>query len=532
MMKTARATIRFLFVLGLALAALAGASALASEAEIRPIAGGVTFRTDDNGPYPEYWRQRAAVFDKHGLKFGAAVNLLAAESPPGMIEAFREIQKSGHDLMDHTPSHNNLWMKFAKEDDIAWIQGQPGVDHIDQKVVYLKYVLTVPPPDRESRKVNVTGNRLTPVETEGAERWFKDLEFLYFPESKVLCRVMSREAVDGVFLLKSLWNEDNMDLKTLSGVPVQRVASHEIQPTPEALELLAQTIRRVCDRGGLSYPVSYAAPGGSPHLTRATVKSSYGDKFGYRSAGVYPEAVARVFNEPDPKGDAPFAMQWGDLNDETPGSDLPAVKKRIAGLLAVNKVVIIGSHVLQNPAAWPAYFEKMDALLAWLKAKNIPVKSHADWADILYRSGKRLTGNIFPSLDRDLDEDGNPDGYELVNAKPGEAPAGAALPEKHTLTASKPGTMFRVQALGGLPHGDAELSCWLNGPAGSSVNVVIHGVGKASFVLKEGWSRYTTPLTVPATAATVRVDFDWKSQQEGTVSVCGIAFSERNQQNK
>jgi hypothetical protein len=519
-------------ITGLALAAVAGAGAVAADAEIRPLAGGVTFRTDDNGTNPEYFRRRAAVFDKHGLKFGAAVNLLAAESQPGMIEALREIQKNGHDLMDHTPCHNNLAMGFARDEDIAWIQGRPGVDHIEKKAVYLKYVLTVPPADRESRRVNVAGNRLTPVETEGAERWFKDQEFLYFPEPKVLCRVNHREAVNGVYPLKSAWGEDNIDLKTLAGVPVQRVPTHEIQPTPEALALLAQTIHRVCDRNGLIYPVTYAAPGNSPHLTRATVKSSYGDKFGYRSAGVYPEAVARVFNEPDPKGDAPFAMQWGDVNDETPGSDLPAVKKRIAGLLAVNKVVIIGSHVVQSPAAWPAYYEKMDALLAWLKAKNIPVKSHADWADILYRSGKRLTGNIFPSLDRDLDEDGNPDGYELVNAKPGDAPAGAALPEKHTLTADKPGTLFRVQALGGLPHGDAELACWLNGPAGTSVNVMVHGVGKASFVLKEGWNRYTAPLTVPANAATARVDFDWQSKQGGTVSVCGIAYSERTASEK
>ena len=146
--------------------------------------------------------------------------------------------------------------------------------------------------------------------------------------------------------------------------------------------------------------------------------------------------------------------------------------------------------------------------------------------DLLYRSGKRLTGNIFPSLDRDLDEDGNPDGYELVNAKPGDAPAGAALPEKHVLTADKPGILFRVQALGGLPHGDAELSCWLNGPAGTSVNVMVHGVGKVSFVLKEGWNLYKALLTVPPNVATARVDFDWQSKQEGTVSVCGIAFSE------
>lgn len=513
---------------GLLCAALTGTATVAAEADLRPIAGGVTFRTDDNGTNPEYFRQRAAVFDKHGLKFGAAVNLLDAESQPGMIEAFQEIQRNGHDLMDHTPNHNNLSLVFTREEDITWIQGRPGVDHIDKMDVYLRYVLTVPPPDRESRQVNVTGNRLTPVEPEGAERWFKDQEFLSFPESKVLCRVNHRAAVNGVYPLKSAWGEENVDLKSLVGVAVQRVPTHEIQPAPEALELLAQTVRRVCDRNNLKYPVSYAAPGNSPHLTRATVKASYGDKFGYRSACVYPEAVARVFNEPDPKADAPFAMQWGDVNDETPGSELPAMKKRIAGLLAVNKVVIIGSHVVQESAAWPAYFEKMDALLAWLKAKNIPVKSHAEWADILYRSGKRLTGNCFPSLDRDLDEDGNPDGYELVNAKPGAAPTGAELPEKHILTAEQPGTLFRVQALGGLPHGDAELSCWISGPVGTTVNVMVFGVGKASFVLKEGWNRYAAPLTVPVGLATARVDFTWSSKNGGTVSICGTAFFKRN----
>jgi hypothetical protein len=35
---------------------------------------------------------------------------------------------------------------------------------------------------------------------------------------------------------------------------------------------------------------------------------------------------------------------------------------------------------------------------------------------------------------------------------------------------------------------------------------------------------------VPANTATARVDFNWQSKQEGTVSVCGISFSERNAQ--
>ncbi|MEI8352015.1 MAG: hypothetical protein WCG36_06865 [bacterium] len=290
---------------------------------------------------------------------------------------------------------------------------------------------------------------------------------------------------------------------------------------------MAQTTRRVCDRQKLKYPVTYVAPGNAPWLTRSLVKAVYGDKFGYRSACVYPHSAAKVFNELDPDGDAPYAMQWGDVGDDVgPCVELPALKNRIANLLALNKVVIVGSHVCGSPA----YFEKMDGLLAWLKAKNIPVKSHAEWADILYRSGKRLTGNIFPSLDRDLDEDGKPDGYELANAAPEASPAEAKLPEKHMLTTHKPGVMFRIQGLGSLPHGQTEISFWCSGPAGTDICGQLCGINGAVWriPLKEGWNRYTVPLVVPDACATIRVDFSWAAKVEGTVSICGISFSEQN----
>lgn len=499
-----------------------GQSATANK-ELHLIAGGVTFRTDDNGINPEYFKLRAGVFEKHGVKFAVAVNLLAAESQEGMIAVLKEIQDRGYDLMDHTPNHSNIAITFARDDDISWCQKQPGLDHFDAKVAYLRYAFSVPPEDRESRQVNVSSNRLTPVVAEGADRWFRDSEYVYFPAAKVFCRILSREVVKGVYPLKSVWNEDNVDLKNLVDTPVQIVASHEVQPTPEAMSILAQTIRRVCDRQGMKYPVTYAAPGNSPHLTRSSVKAVYGDKFGYQSAGVYPASMARVFNEPDPDGNAVFGMQWGDIDE---GQDFAAMKHGIADQLARNKVVIIGSHVVQNPTNWPVYFEKLDGLLAWLNDRHIPVKSHAEWGKILYRSGSLLTDNIFPPMDRDLDGDGNPDGYELVNARPEASPPDAGLPDKRMLTSLKPGCMFRIQGLGGLPHGKAEIACWLSGPAGTTIDVMLHGVGPVSFVLKDGWNRYTAPITVPEKVATARVDFSWASKQEGTVSVCGIEFVE------
>jgi hypothetical protein len=110
--------------------------------------------------------------------------------------------------------------------------------------------------------------------------------------------------------------------------------------------------------------------------------------------------------------------------------------------------------------------------------------------------------------------------------KPAACPAGAGLPDQRILTSATPDeAIFRIQGLGGLPHGKAEISCWISGPAGSTVAVTVHGTGNVSFVLKEGWNRYQAPIAIPAAQATARVDFVWRSKQAGSVSVCGVAFA-------
>jgi len=106
----------------------AGGALCEDGAASSPVAGGVTFRTDDNGT-AEYWRRRAEVFDRHGLTFGAALNLLAAEGIPGLIDVIKHMQATGHDIMDHTPPHSNIIIAFTREDDLTWCRSHPGVDH-------------------------------------------------------------------------------------------------------------------------------------------------------------------------------------------------------------------------------------------------------------------------------------------------------------------------------------------------------------------------------------------------------------------
>lgn len=404
----------------------------------------------------------------------------------------------------------------------------------------LRTVVSIPA-GRESRMVAVEKNILTPLSMDGAERWFKLGEFLYFPEHKMLCRY-NRSMTDGVVHLQTLWNEDTVDLGSVEKTPVQQVKGFEIQPTVEGRELIAATVVRVCERQGLRRPVTYIAPGGAPRLTRATVKEVYGDRYGYRSAATYHNHAARVLNEPNPEGNAAYGMQWGDVKDE--GPSLAALKKGVANQLALNKVVMIGCHTLMDPDYWESrmekaqvdkfrpiwdnYFVKMDGLLAWIKAKEIPVKSHAEWAGVLYGENRTvLKGNCFPGLDRDLDEDGMPDGYLLVNGHPEAEPVGAGVPEAHVLTSENPGQIFRIHGLGGLPHGKAQVACWAKGPAGSTVSVVVHGVGTTSFVLKDGWQQYVGEVTIPAETAVVRVDCVWQGKVPGVVSVGGFLLKAR-----
>lgn len=489
-----------------------------------PVRGGVTFRTDDNGS-AEYWKARAAAFAPHGIPFTAAVNLVNAESSQAHIDTFRSLQAAGHELADHSPSHSTIWIRFWKPEDIEWARSHPGVDHWNDKIALLKYRLLPTPADRPVLRAKVSGKELIFADPAAAGKVFRDVFYVRFPETGEVFATATRSPANGRFKLLSPWEEDTVDLGERDDVAVQLVLNYELQPTTEAIDLLAESVRRVFDRHGLRRPVSFVSPGNPPRLTREVAKATYGDKFGYRTAAIYPRSVERVFNEPDPDGDAAFAMQWGDIADEK--ISLEDLKTRTANLLAQNKVVIIGSHTLKTPAEWEPYFQKLGAFAQWLRETGIPVKSQAEWADALYRPVKPLEGNVFPSLERDLDGNGQPDGFESGpgvqwETLPDDAPAeagrrGAVIP--------KAGQRLRVRALGGLPKGKARWSLWCHGQKGMKLDLRALKIGTSSFVLeKDGWQEVVFGLNIPADAVVARFDVDRSDSNPGPLWVGAITL--------
>lgn len=66
--------------------------------------GGIAFRTDDNQQISEYL-EYASLFNKYNQKFCFAINLGSTSITSDYIKGVKQLQASGHEMMDHTPQH-------------------------------------------------------------------------------------------------------------------------------------------------------------------------------------------------------------------------------------------------------------------------------------------------------------------------------------------------------------------------------------------------------------------------------------------
>ena len=125
-------------------------------------------------------------------------------------------------------------------------------------------------------------------------------------------------------------------------------------------------------------------------------------------------------------------------------------KRVFADLLAKNYVIPVISHMwlhnLNND--FDKLLQRYDEFLAWVKAKQIPVRNMAEWADLLYDGKSDPAWNIFPSLTRDLNEDGRPDGYNDIGKE-------ATLKNGEL---SGKGILFYINSLSGFTPGKNTLS--------------------------------------------------------------------------
>jgi len=184
---------------------------------------------------------------------------------------------------------------------------------------------------------------------------------------------------------------------------------YNVHLTVDGLRALAEETLRLINYYNLERTYTWIQPGGYyPQVESNEVKQAL-SVLGYKSAGTYPNASLKVFNEYNPSSDRQFGMQWGNFQDDT--WDLNKCKKTIADRRAKHHVLIGHSHFSNLLDGWSGFLNRTEQLIQWCIANNIPIRTYSEWADILYNQTPDPYENIIPPLNVDLDANNIPDGY-------------------------------------------------------------------------------------------------------------------------
>ena len=504
-------------------------TSLACAAEPMPTQkrGGVCFRGDDNQT-PEKWLRLVEIFERHGFRVCASLNLLKVAHRPDYMAFVKDLQARGHEVMDHSPTHRGFSMTFQTAQEAAAYAGKPGVDHVAGPTVYFRYV----PPESLERALNgladVQGSRFASTDARALAKWKHEPFTMLDGDPHVY--ILDGDG-DLPTRLKSLWGEDTVDLPARKGVRFCRVWKGHISVVPDALRCQAKVVQDICTRYGIKPPTTWIQPGGrEPVLRRGALKQVLGDEFGYTAAGSYPDAALKCFNEHDPLGDKRFGMSWGNFQEDRFGVE--QCQERIADGIAKHCVMFGHSHLngSREIGGWEGYLRNTEELLKWCRAKGIPVRTYSEWADILYSRPTDPSVNAFPDITTDLDGDGKPDGISLGPKVTvvDDAPAGVGA----SLSVPPNGRACRVRDLTGIEKGPNAFALQMHGPLGSKVQVRF--TSRDAKVETEwltfeqaaaGWQRHEGQVVVPQQVSRLTIDIMRRDRSEPRLLITGISLS-------
>ena len=493
--------------------------------------GGICFRVDDNQPIQK-WTDYAEIFNRHGYKFCAALCPGRMIGNDEYMELVRQLQAQGHEILDHTPIHSVDKLPLLQgADPNAW-RKKPGVDHVDEKLIYLTYE-KIDTEGLSSGRADISGNRMagrSPGDLDGFSR--SNIFAVYLPDTGGTYRFKQEgEGDNAVLKLHSFWEEDTIDLGELRDVVYYKLGKPDVYMTLDARKLLAEMSLELFEEFGFQRPVTWIQPGsgGCSDFYCDALKECFGDLYGYVSAATYPDRALKCYNEYDPAGDKRFGMQWGNFNEEA--MDLKWNQKRIADGIAKHHVLIGHCHFWERlmPDGWDGFLKQIDQTLSWCRQTGIPVKTYAEWAQALYHTKQDPSVDVFPGLEVDRDGDGVPDGYDVSSEKLDRsdgAPGGLCL------TADSTGAICRVKGLAGLEKGANTFAICTRGSAGGSIEVTFDfsGTGtveKLTFpAASPGWTEHEGTVTVPTSASLADISIDCTGIGDGALKISGMSLKQ------
>jgi hypothetical protein len=510
---------------------------------------GVAFRVDDSHSASEY-SAYANIFRKYGYNFTLAPNLAPSMHSGyyNMIDTIRNLTNDGNELADHTPNHNSKW--FTVLNTSPYIH-KAGVDHIieSSETICLKYDHVITSSHTDEGLINVIGNKVISANP-GEFRVMGDLHAIYLNDTLYSYNpdsiITSSTYPDTIKGLMSYWGEP-VYLTPLSNIPYEKLDIFDVVMSIDALKLLGQATSDLCNMYNLPAPTTWMQPGGSdyPQLRKGDVSQSFGS-IGYATGAVYPEASKKVYNEYNPDNDCSFAMEWEDFREDI--SSLQTVKHIIANKVALHTVSIGYSHFNNLLGGWTGYLNRMDSLLAWCRANNIPVRTYRQWADILYKTPQNPYINIMPDISTDLDNDNIPDGYSLsagTTIDSTDYPAAGSM--RKSMVQNTAGQFFSIDYLGGIEKGQVYFCFYAKGTIGTEIKLDFHthrvtasDIGRTFYfrITAAGWQKYelansisdSTKLFIPIDANTLKVTMSCTTFPQGAenVKISGFVFKKFN----
>ncbi|GAB1449534.1 hypothetical protein MASR2M44_25630 [Bacteroidota bacterium] len=495
--------------------------------------GGVCFRVDDHQGASK-WRDWNKLFNKHGLKFSLAINASRLFNDSAAVNALREIVASGHELMDHTPDHHMGFFTVRSLADTMAFSGRPEVDHINGTKVCLR----VDPPHTTffngEGLVNLIGNRLISV----GNGEFAGINgnpyyaLVYLPtrnQYAVYTSVSNRVSSDpDTLVLQTYWQETWRN-DTAYGIPYERVRTEDVNSNVQSNILLAKRSRDLFALYGLPAPKTWIQPGGNYALLNRFDVQDFAIASGYTAGAVNIQSSQKCYNEVDSFANRRFALQGPDFYEES--ANFQTLTNIISDRSARHYQSFGLSHMNNVQGGWTVFLGRVDSVLTWLNQHSIPVRTYNQWASILFDSIPLQGVNTIPSLEKDLNNNGLPDGYTINSTAFSALDGFPGKPKGAVFGSANNQNLASISNLGGLEKGTNLLRMYTKGQPGDSIRMIFSfpEISIPSRLVMFGagtpdWTLQTRTIDIPQNIT--RVNVSWVLIKRNIPGTAAFTFPE------
>lgn len=459
-----------------------------------------------------YLSRLAALYEKYNGKISLNDSIETygiVTTQKNKIQEYQQLQRGGHAVGDHVPSHNCDFIKIPTGYEYIFTPYVgAGITEIITGGDYDVAIL-----EREhdgaytDYKIGATDGYSLVSGTNRINGDFSGLssENYYIYVNNVTGDKIGWQAIDTL-------NSAYVLIKTVDGRAISFDANETLsmyaQPVGMTV-ILSEEATYLCFLSGLCWfhycglekPDFWVQPGAACARVSNEYAESAMKRVGYLFADTYDNVVTKLtYNEEKAYKYSGHTYNTADFAIDTiisSGGDFSSAKIKIADRIALHQHITIASHFYIDscPGAtdWEKvqyYFEKLEPFLRWTFENKLLWLTYPEIVDMMIDCKTDPFVNIIPDLYTDIASQSKPDGYTLGGSTVWMTDDGVAEDKLHSLKLNGNGTIATITDLGGLEKGLNDFNIWIKGTPGATVAVQFGSIGTATFtVAGSGWNR-------------------------------------------